>query len=354
MSRVPVLRELSVSCQDATVRIAWRWAGGDGAQVRALRSTQWFCDSPDAHIDGDWGQRVLYEGDADSVVDPASDDTQDTYYSVFARRGPQAPWRRPLRVCVRKAGYQPPSLGMSLSGSTAGAELYAPGRLIDGRYVEIGGDHEAPPAVGGSREWGLVLVPAITIGLLMGFLMGVDVRIITVAALAIAACWRLLDGARPDLRRFAHYLKIVALADGVFWAAALLFSFFAAMLSTQTTVRISASILLFWLYPILLLAGMAGVWLFTGRALDASGKPAHMRPFAVLAGLLVLAAVAAAVACALAAVFALYDLRRAAVALRADRTAEMQSRRSVRRGLLRDTYKPWLAADDENERGARS
>lgn len=318
MSRVPVLRELSVSCLDASVRLAWRWAGSSPAEVRALRSTQWFCDSPDAHTDGDWGQELLYEGRAGVVIDSRADGRDDVFYSVFAREGPKGAWRRPLRICARKNGYEPPPLGLSLSGSAAGAELYAPGRLIDGRYVEIGGDYEAPPVVGGSREWGVVLVPAVTVGLLAGFLMGIDVRIITVAALGIAACWRLLEGARPDLGRFLHYLKIVALVDGFFWAAALLFSFFVAML--PTTVRISGSILIFWLYPLLLLAGMAGVWLFMGRAVDATGKPTRPVPLAVLAVLLVAAAIAPPVACVLAALFVLYEYRHTTASRRGNQT----------------------------------
>lgn len=331
MSRVPVLEWLSVSCRDGAVRLAWRWAGGSLVEVRALRSMQWFCDSPEAHVDGDWGQELLYEGRAGDVVDRLASSSEDVFYTVFARKGAKSRWRRPLRVCVRKAGYEPPPLGISASGATAGAELYAPGRLIDGRYVEVGGDREAPPLVDGWRQWGLFLVPIATLGLLMGFLTGVDHRIITVAALALAAVWRLLYGLQPDLRRFFQYLKAVAVVNGMVWLAALLFWFFARMLAGLTTVTISGSILYRWLYPILLLAAMAGVWLFMSRALDEAGRPTRRPAFVVLAGLLVLAALWAPLACGVAATFALFSLGRAPIALRVERSAQARAQVSARR-----------------------
>jgi len=345
---VPVLEWLSVSCRDSAVRLAWRWAGSSPVEVRALRSSQWFCDSPDAHVTGDWGQELLYEGRAGDVVDRGASDNEDVFYTVFARKGPRSRWRRPLRVCVRKAGYEPPPLGLSLSGSTAGAKFYAPGRLIDGRYVEVSGDREAPPVVGGRREWGLVVVPLATLCLLMGFLAGVDHRLVTVVALALAAGWRLLDGAQPDLRRLLRYLKIVALVGAIFWLApVLLFGFFAGALGA--TGMVSRSILILSLYPLIVLAAMVGVWLFMGRALDDAGKPTRLRPFAVLAALLVLAAVAAPLACVLAAVYALVGLRRAAVARRAgraERTAETQAQCEARAESLREIYTPWQFDED--------
>lgn len=149
----------------------------------------------------------------------------------------------------------------------------------------------------------------------MGFLRGVDVRLLTVAALALAACWRLLDGAHPDFRRLLAYLRAVAVIDGFFWAAALLMSFFVSILPASQ-VRVSNSVLLFWLYPLLLLAGMAGVWLFMSFALDGQGRPAHLVPFAVLAAVLGAAALLPAAACALAAAYAVWECVHARRAMR--------------------------------------
>jgi hypothetical protein len=345
LPRVPVLRELRVSCRDATIHLAWRWAGDAPPQVRVLRSSECFCDSPDAHVTGEWGQELAYEGAGRQLVDAQADCGHDVFYSIFARRTARGPWRSPLRICVRKAGHEPPALGASAVAGATAAAFYAPGRHIDGRYVEISGDQEAPPMVGGSREWLLVAVPAATIGLLVGFLRGFDAGLLTVAALTIAAGWRLLEGVQPDLRRFLVYLRLVAVVDGVFWLAALLFSFFVA--SLPTTVSISGSILLFWLYPLLLLAGMAGVWLFMGRALDDGGKPKHPKPFLILAGLLALAAVLPPVACVLAGGFAVYDYRRAVQAISDQQAAHAQELRDEHRRIVREVYTPWLPADDD-------
>ena len=299
-----MLRELRVSCKDATVHLAWRWAGDSPPHVRVLRSAEWFCDSPDAHLAGEWSQELAYEGEGRELLDAQAGPQRDLFYSIFARRGTRGAWRRPVRICVRKIGCEPPALGVSPGAGTAANELYAPGRMIGDRYVEISGSQEEPPMVGGSREWLLVVLPAATIGLLMGFLGGLDVRLLTVAALGLALCWRLLDGAHPDPKRFLTYLRVVAVVDGFFWVAALLILFFVYVLPTDLVV--DNSILLFWLYPLLLLAGMAGVWLFAGRALNDEGRPVRPGPLAVLVGLLALAAVLPPVACALAGAFAVY------------------------------------------------
>ena len=53
---------------------------------------------------------------------------------------------------------------------------------------------------------------------------------------------------------------------------------------------------------------MVGVWLFVSLALDDRGRPARAYPFAVLAGLLGLAAVHPTYACAAAAVYAVLGI----------------------------------------------
>ena len=346
MSRVPVLRELRVSCNGATVHLAWRWAGDSPPQVRVLRSAEWFCDSPDSHLTGEWSQELVYEGEGRQLLDAQACSERDLFYSIFARRGRRGAWRAPVRICVRKTGYEPPALGVAPGAGTAADELYAPGRLIGERYVEISGSQEEPPMVGGSREWLLVALPAATLGLLMGFLGGLDVRLLTVAALGLALCWRLLDGAHPDLKRFLAYLRVVAVVDGFFWVAALLILRIAAVLPTD--LRINNSILLFWLYPMLLLTGMAGVWLFAGRTLNDEGHPTRLGPLALLAGLIALAAVLPPVACALAGAFAVYDYVHTVRATREQQAARLRELRSTDRRIKRETYTPWLPDDEDS------
>ncbi len=282
MSHIPVLRGLRVSSQEASVHLGWGWAGARPPLVRVLRSMECFCESPEAHRTGEWGQELLYEGHGSQLLDAQASRSQTLYYSIFARARARAPWRHPIQVCVRKIGYEPPALGVLAAEGSPAASLYAPGRLIGERYVEITGSEEAPPVVGGSRDWLLLVVPIATLVLLSGFLRGMNVRLLTTAALALAACWRLLDGVHPDLRRFLAYLRVVALVDVLFWLAALLFSFFVAFLPASQ-VQIKGSILLFWLYPLLLLAAMAGVWLFMSRALDDQGRPVRPLPYLGLA-----------------------------------------------------------------------
>ena len=345
MSRVPVLRELKVSCYDASVHLGWRWAGR-AAQVRVLRSTECFCDSPESHLTGEWSQDLIYEGSGSQILDGHAARDHDVYYSIFARRGARGAWRRPIRVCVRKAGHQPPALGRDDVEGGLAAALYAPGRVIGDRYVEIAGSEEPAPAVRGARGWLLIVVPAGTLGVLMGFLRGVDVRLLTVAGLALAACWRLLDGAQPDFRRLLAYLRVVAVVDGFFWAAALLVSSLISILPASQ-VRVSQSVLLFWLYPLLLIAGMAGVWLFMSFALDGRGRPAHLVPFVVLAAVLGAAALLPAAVCALAAAYAVWEYVHARLTIRKGHAARQAALAGARRQTTRDLYTPWLAQGDE-------
>ena len=343
MSRVPVLRGLRVSCRETSVHLGWQWAGAS-THVRVLRSTECFCESPDAHAAGEWGQELVYEGRGGQLLDAAAGPDHDLFYSIFARG--HGPWRRPIHVCVRRVGHQPPDLGVLAAEGSLTAAKYAPGRLMGDRYVEIAGEDEAAPVVGGSRDWLVFVVPVVTLALLTGFLRGVDWRVLTVAALAIAACWRLLDGLQPDLRRFLAYLKVVAVIDGMFWAAALLISFFRT-LAPSSAVQVDHSVLLFWLYPLLLLAGMAGVWLLMSRALDDRGRPIRPLPYLALAALLGLAAVLPPLPCALMAVFGIYDSVRSTRQLRRQRAAHLAELQASRRREVHEVYTAWRGLEGD-------
>ncbi len=346
MSHVPVLHGLRVSCREASVHLGWQWAGGSPPQVRVLRSTECFCESPEAHTTGDWGQQLSYEGNGGQLLDAAADPACDLFYSVFARASDRAPWRRPVRICARRVGYQPPDLGALATEGTQAAARYAPGRLMGDRYVEISGAEEAPPVVGGSRDWLILVMPVVTIALLTGFLRGMDVRVLSAAALAIAACWRLLDGLQPDLRRFLAYLKVVAVVDGMFWAAALLVWFFSSFLPASQ-VKVDGSVLLFWLYPLLLLAGMAGVWLLMSRALDERGRPTRPLPYLVLAGLLGLAALLPPLPCALIGAFGVSDYVRSTRELGRQRAAHLAELRASRRREVHEVSTAWRRLEDD-------
>ena len=348
MSRVPVLRGLRVSCREASVHLGWRWAGDRPPQVRVLRSAECFCESPDAHSAGEWGQSLVYEGGGDQLLDAAADPARDLFYSIFGRARAGRPWRHPVHVCVRRLGYDPPPLGLLATEGSETAARYAPGRLMGDRYVEISGETEAPPIVGGSRDWLIFIMPVVTLALLTGFLRGVDWRLLTVAALAIAACWRLLDGLQPDLRRFLAYLKVVAVVDGLFWAAALLIFFLSSFLPASQ-VRVAGSVLLFWLYPLLLLVGMAGVWLLMARAFDELGRPTRTWPYLVLAGLLGLAAVVPPLSCASIGAFGVYDAIRSTWELKRRQATRLAELRATRRREMHERYTPWRESGEEGE-----
>ena len=345
MTRVPVLADLQVSCHNGAVHLGCRWAGDQRVHLLILRSHEWFCESTDAHLRGDWGQQLIYEGESRQVIDRQAGTDEDSFYTIFARRPKARQWRHPVRLRVHKAGYEAPQLGLPGGTYAAATQHYAAGRFIDGRYVEITGDDEAEPAIHGSRDWLLLIIPAVTLGLLMGFLTGLDARVITPVALSLAACWRLLDGRQPDLRRFLGYLRVVAAVDLGFWAAAALFFLFASNLPTDLT--INGSILLFWLFPLLLVAGMGGVWLIAGRLLDDTGRPTMGWWLAVVGGAIALGFALPPLGCALAASLGLREYVRAARAANAARVARVRALREERRRVVRDTYTPW--EDEERD-----
>ncbi len=330
MSRVPHLRGLHVDCAAATLRVSWEWAHPSTPQVRVLRSVRCCCGSPDDHVAGDSGQTLVHEGVEAGFADDAASEDEDLFYTVFARRGSRGPWRRPVWVRVRKAGYRPPDLGLPLSGDgAAAAARYAGGSLAGERFVEVEGDAEAAPAVEGPRDLLTLAIPVATMVMLGGFLVGVDARIITAGALALAIAWRLADGAEPDLRRFRTYLAIAAAAALFVFLATALIYFFAGALGATEGIGIYAWQLLARLYPVLLVVAMAGIWVFGGRL---SGDSVGRRWWWALAvGLVALGALIPVAACVLAIVIGGLDYRAVAKRLGAgDQRARGRAQGSAR------------------------
>ena len=165
------------------------------------------------------------------------------------------------------------------------------------RFVEVEGDAEAAPAIEGPRDLLTLAIPVATMVMLAGFLVGVDARIITAGALALAIAWRLADGAEPDLRRFRTYLAIAAAAALFVFLATALIYFFASALGATEGIGIYAWQLLARLYPVLLVVAMAGIWVFGGRL---SGDAVGRRWWWALAvGLVALGALIPVAACVL-------------------------------------------------------
>ena len=264
VSRVPILRGLRVDCGLAAVRISFAWARASTPQVRVLRSMRGSCGSPDAHLAGESGQTLVHEGTQLGFVDEPAPEDEDLFYTIFARRGPRAPWRRPISVRVHRRGYQPPALGLPPSGpNDAAVERYAQATLAGERFVEIEGQTEEAPVIDGPRDLAGLAITVATIPVLGCFLVGVDPRIITAVAFALAITWRLTDGEQPDLRRFLFYLAVPASAALLVFLAGTLFLFFASALPTAVDIR--AAHVLTYLYPVVLVAAMAAIWVTSGR-----------------------------------------------------------------------------------------
>jgi hypothetical protein len=137
VARVPQLARVGVEAAEDWVRFEWAWRGSRRVEVRVLRSEEWFCDSPDAYVDGSWVQRPAYVGDAAGFADRGVATDRDVFYSLFARY-PGKRWRTPVRVRVFAAGHEPAALGLPASGRE-----WRPPEVADGhRRVDIDGDHE--------------------------------------------------------------------------------------------------------------------------------------------------------------------------------------------------------------------
>jgi hypothetical protein len=297
MSRVPVLKGLRVDCGLAAVRISFAWARASTPQVRVLRSTRCSCESPDAHLADDSGQTLAHEGRQLSFVDQRAPQDEDLFYTIFARRGSRAPWRRPISLRVHRCGYQPPALGLPPAGpSVAAEERYAQATLAGKRFVEIEGETEAAPVIAGPRDLAGLAITVATIPVLACFLVGVSPRLITAVALALAITWRLTEGEQPDLRRFLTYLAVPASAALLVFLAGSLFLFFASALLTAVVIR--PAHVLSYLYPILLVAAMAAVWVISGRL--ARDSESRRWWWGLLAGLVALGALVPIVGCAMA------------------------------------------------------
>jgi len=309
MSRVPILQGLRVDCRRAAVRISFVWARASSPQVRVLRSTRCSCGSPDAHLAGDSGQTLVHEGRQPDFIDQPAPDDEDLFYTIFARRDSGAPWRRPIWVRVHPRGYQLPALGLPSSGPSAAAtERYAQAELAGERFIEIEGETEAAPAIDGPRDLVSLAITVATIPALACFLVGVDPRIITAVTFALAIAWRLSDGEQPDLRRFLTYLAIPATAALFVFLAGSLILLFSSNL--PTSIVIHPAHVLSYLYPILLVAAMAGIWISSGR-LERDSKSRRWW-WGLHAGLVALGALVPIAGCAAAIVIGGLEYRSAA------------------------------------------
>jgi len=144
VAHVPRLENIHVSAAGKQVTFEWKWSGVGAVEVRVLRSDQWYCDDPEAYVDGSWGQGLAYEGQAGRYVDDSADPESELFYSVFAHFH-KGEWRPPVQVRVFREGQDAEAAGPPESGDEWQTTAVAKGH----RPVEVGGNVEETPLGGG-------------------------------------------------------------------------------------------------------------------------------------------------------------------------------------------------------------
>ena len=233
MARAATIENVKAKPGAEAIRLSWDWRGRGSRVVRALRSAEWYPETPHDAQTRAFDAALAYEGDASGFADVALRPGAEYFYALFTRE--KDGWSRPVHVHVWT--------------------------IADGHAAEVYGDRAAaapvrdPVALDTALLLPFACVAATVLALVSGSVVSHGVSV--AAAIALTAVWRRREEPDAPVSTFLRW-QIVPLAVTV-----ILWSFGGILgLFTQDSSLLGKTAAAF-LRTFVTLGGLSGVWLYT-------------------------------------------------------------------------------------------